>query len=159
MYTCGIYVYADGCILNKQIKLQLQVGFFGLGQFTMVLHANFCHCVCLCVCVSHEIWYFNTRWAWHVIHVTALRDDVVPCPCLFSLTFSLFPCSTHLSLFIIRLKYSTWRRLLQQFFGADKNWKEFSACLREYTKYCTSISQFFSLTEWQGRKFYSSKCR
>lgn len=47
-------VYADVCILNKQIKLQLQVG-FGLGQFTMVLHANFCHSVCLCVCVTWNL--------------------------------------------------------------------------------------------------------
>lgn len=156
MYTCGIYVYADVCILNKQIKLQLQVG-FGLGQFTMVLHANFCHCVCVCVChMKFGILIPGGRGMWHTwqrYEMTSFRVRV------FSLTLSLCPCSTHLCLFIIRLKYSTWRRLLQQFFGADKNWKEFSACLRECTKYCMSISQFFSLTEWQGRKFYSSKCR
>lgn len=145
IYICWcVYV----CILNKQIKLQLQVA-FGLGQFTMVLHANFCQCVCVCH-MKFGILIPSGRGMWHTwqrCEMTSFRVRVFSLflPFLLSLSLSLFHSSVHLCLFIIRLKYSTWRRLLQHFLGADKNLKEFS-------------SQFFSLTEWQGHKFYSLKC-
>lgn len=139
----GIYVhiYTYVCILNKQIKLQLLVG-FGLGQFTMVLHANFCQCVCVRVChmkfgilipgmkhCGRGMWH-----TWHRFEMTSFRVCVS-----LSLSLALCHSSVHLCLLIIRLKCSTWRRLLQQFVGVDKNLKEFSACLGECIIYFTIL--------------------